>query len=966
MTRTRRKLIEVALPLDAINAASAREKSIRHGHPSTLHLWWARRPLAAARAVIFAQMVDDPSSFPDLFPTEKAQEKERGRLFRIIEDLVKWENTTNEAVLQKARSEIWQSWRRACADNADDPRAGELFNRHKLPAFHDPFAGGGTLPLEAQRLGLESYASDLNPVAVLINKAMIEIPPKFAGKSPVNPTAQFELTRGGRWNGKGAQGLAEDVRYYGQWMRQEAEKRIGGLYPKVEITTKMAAERPDLMAYVGQKLTVIAWLWARTVKSPNPAFSDVEVPLASTFILSKMKGNEAYVDPIIENDTYRFTVNVGKPKDIEAAKNGTKLSRGANFRCVISGSPIAPDYIKAEGRAGRMGTRLMAIVAEGVRGRVYLSPPPEHEAVARRATPDWKPETPLAPDPRALWTPPYGLTTYGDLFTDRQIVALTAFSDLIGEVRERVRTDALASGLPDDAKSQYDTGLGAKTYADAVSVYLGFAVSSLSDRMSTICTWDAGGATWGTKTRNTFARQAIPMSWDFAEVNPLSSQSGSLVNSIDYTTKGISVAGLNGYASQSDASTQHISLDKVISTDPPYYDNIGYADLSDFFYIWLRRSMRTIFPDLFSTLAVPKAEELVASPYRHGGKEKAENFFLDGMTQAMHRLAEQAHPAFPVTIYYAFKQSETANAAGTASTGWETFLDAVIRAGFGISGTWPMRTELSNRMIGSGTNALASSIVLVCRPRDAAVPSATRREFVAALKAELPAALRHLQAGNIAPVDLAQAAIGPGMAVYTRYSKVLDAEGKPVSVREALALINDILDEVLAEQEGDFDADSRWALAWFEQVGFNDGEYGVAETLSKAKNTAIGGLEHAGILVSKRGKVRLLRPDELPANWDPATDPRLTSWEVVHHLIRVLGSGGECAAAALVAKLGSRAESARELAYRLYTICERKKRATEAFAYNGLVQSWPEIVRLAQEGGKTAGAEPDLFATGER
>ncbi len=963
MTRSRRKLIEVALPLDAINAASAREKSIRHGHPNTLHLWWARRPLAAARAVIFAQMVDDPSSFPDLFPTEKAQEKERDRLFKIIKDLVKWENTTNETVLQKARDEIWQSWRRACAENADHPRAGDLFDRHRLPAFHDPFAGGGSLPLEAQRLGLDAYASDLNPVAVLINKAMIEIPPKFAGKSPVNPTARAELARGGRWNGTGAQGLAEDVRYYGQWMRDEAEKRIGRLYPKVEITAKMAAERPDLKPYVGQKLTVIAWLWARTVKSPNPAFADVDVPLASTFILSKMKGNEAYVEPVIESSTYRFAVKVGKPKNTEAAKNGTKLSRGANFRCVMSGSPIAPDYIYAEANAGRMSTRLMAIVAEGTRGRVYLAPTPEHEAASLTARPEWKPDVAMPENPRWFSPPLYGLNTYGDLFTDRQLVALTTFSDLVGEARERAHADALAAGLPDEAKPLRDGGLGAMAYANAVSVYLGFAVSSLSDRMSAICTWDAGGATWGTKTRNTFARQAIPMSWDFAEVNPLSSQSGSIGNSIDYTTKGIAVAGLNGYVSQSDASTQDISVDKIVSTDPPYYDNIGYADLSDFFYVWLRRSLRSVFPDLFATLAVPKAEELVATPYRHGGKEKAEGFFLDGMTQAMHRLAEQAHPVFPVTIYYAFKQSETESAEGTASTGWETFLGAVIRAGFGISGTWPMRTELSNRMIGSGTNALASSIVLVCRPRDATAASATRREFVAALKSELPRALRHLQAGNIAPVDLAQAAIGPGMAVYTRYAKVLDAEGKPVSVREALALINATLDEALAEQEGDFDADSRWALAWFEQFGFNDGEYGIAETLSKAKNISVAALAEgdARIVDSKRGKVRLRRPDELPANWDPAADPRLTAWEVVHQLVRALASGGESAAADLVAKLGARAETARELAYRLYTLCERKKRAVEALAYNGLVQSWPEIVRLAQEGGKRQLAQADLL-----
>lgn len=947
--KTRKKLIEVALPLEAINKESAREKSIRHGHPSTLHLWWARRPLAAARAVIFAQMVDDPSSWPDLFPTEKAQQKERERLFAIITALVKWENTTNEAVLEQARAEIWQSWRRACADNADHPRAGELFDRHVLPGFHDPFAGGGALPLEAQRLGLEAHATDLNPVAVLINKAMIEIPPKFAGQPPVNPRSREELARGGRWNGKGAEGLAEDVRHYGQWMRDEAEKRIGHLYPKIEITAEMATERPDLAPLVGRRLTVIAWLWARTVKSPNPAFRDVDVPLASTFMLSKMKGNESFTEPVIESSGYRFAVKVGKPRDAEAAKNGTKLGRGANFQCMMSGSPMTPDYIKGEGQAGRMGARLMAIVAEGDRSRIYLSPTEQMESLATKAAPDWKPETNLPNDPRNFWTVQYGLTTYGDLFTPRQLVALTTFSDLVQEARERIKTDALAAGRPDDGKLLADGGTGATAYADAAVVYLGFAVSSLSDRMSTICTWDAGGATWGTKTRNTFARQAIPMSWDFAEVNPLSSQSGSIANSIEYTTKGISVSGLKGKSFQADASTQVVSADRVVSTDPPYYDNIGYADLSDFFYVWLRRTLRPVFPSLFSTLAVPKAEELVATPYRHGGKEAAEHFFLTGMTAAMHRLAEQAHPAFPVTIYYAFKQSETANDAGTSSTGWETFLDAVIRAGFAISGTWPMRTELGNRMIGSGTNALASSIVLVCRQRPDDAPIATKRAFRNALKAELPAALAHLQRGNIAPVDLAQSAIGPGMAVYTRYGKVLDAEGKAVSVRDALSLINEVLDEALAEQEGEFDADTRWALSWFEQVGFNDGAYGDAETLSKAKNTAVPGLVEAGILTSRGGKVRLLRPIDLPAGWNPATDTRLTVWEMVHHLIRVLEADGETAAARLVAALGSKAEIARELAYRLYTMCERKKRAAEAMAYNGLVQSWPEILRLSRE-----------------
>jgi putative DNA methylase len=990
----RKKLIEVALPLDAINKACAREKSIRHGHPSTLHLWWARRPLAAARSVIFAQMVDDPSSYVEVLRADpklrrkaesalkarlkvweaardlakKAEgtklqvpepgpaptlddilaDQERQRLFRIIEDLVLWENTTNETVLQAARDEIWQSWRRTCVDNVDHPRAKELFDRDVLPAFHDPFAGGGALPLEAQRLGLESYASDLNPVAVLINKAMIEIPPKFAGKPPVNPEARKDETLIAReW--KGAQGLAEDVRYYGKWMRDEAEKRIGHLYPKVEVTAEMAKERPDLEKYVGKQLTVIAWLWARTVKSPNPAFAQVDVPLASTFMLSTKAGKEAYVEPVIENGGYRFTVKVGKPTDGERAKSGTKVGRGGNFQCLMSGTPIPVTAIREQGLAGTFGTRLTAIVAEGDKCRVYLAPTPEHEAAARSAEPIWAPEQEINYNPRDIRTQLYGLTTYGDLFTPRQLAALTTFSDLVQEARERVQRDALAAGLPDDAKALRDGGSGAAGYADAVGVYLSLVVSKQTVFLVTLARWRAGEG----KSAPAFGRQALPMVWDFADLNPFAGAGGDFLGIVSGAEKTLanSPPSVRGNVDQADAANQTLSTDRIISTDPPYYDNIGYADLSDFFYVWLRRLLRPVFPDLFATLAVPKAEELVATPYRHGSKDKAEAFFLRGMTQAMHCLTEQAHPGFPVTIYYAFKQAESDGGDGTTNTGWDTFLAAVIEAGFSISGTWPMRTENKTRLVGMLTNALASSILLVCRPRALDAPTATRRELVTALKAELPEALAQLQRGNIAPVDLAQAAIGPGMAVYTRYAKVLDAGGKPLTVREALTLINQTLDEALAEQEGDFDADSRWALTWFEQSGFDEGEYGVAEQLSKSKNTSVTGMVDAGILESKRGKVRLLRPDDLPADWDPTTVQRLTAWEIVHHLIRALASGGEGAAAALVAKLGVKGEVARELAYRLYTICDRpqKKRPSEALAYNGLVQSWPEIERLARE-----------------
>ena len=1157
--KTGKKLIEVALPLDAINAASVREKSIRHGHPSTLHLWWARRPLAAARAVIFSQMVDDPSAHPNRFPTEPAQARERERLFGIIRELVKWENTSNEKVLGQAREEIRESWRRTCAGNADHPRAAGWFDPDRLPAFHDPFAGGGALPLEAQRLGLEAHASDLNPVAVLINKAMIEVPPRFAGKPPVNPDAQAEFARGGRWNGKGAQGLAEDVRYYGRWMRDEAETRIGHLYPKVEVTAAMAAGRPDLERYVGRKLTVIAWLWARTVKSPNPAFAHVDVPLASTFMLSTKKGKEAWVEPVVEGGCYHFTVKAGPPGTV-APKDGapgnagvppaqgTKLGRGANFRCLMSDAPIPGDYIKAEGKAGRMGARLMAIVAEGDRGRVYLAPTPEHEAAAREAAPEWKPDVEFFQQALGFRVGNYGMTKWSNLFTPRQLVALTTFSDLVTEAIARVKQDVLGTrasrphkswhsrgylphldqpeltqfvtfrlsdsvpaevvaawkeelaltgrepaddprraelrkriehysdqghgacwlrddriaasvqktllhfdgvryrllawvimpnhvhalietlpgfplggvvhswksfsakqankllgrtgpfwmedyfdryiwseehfvaatqyieqnpvkaglapsaddwqwgsvsgkdagetpAFPGDALPLRDGGAGATAYAEAVGLYLGIALSRLSDMCNGQCIWEVTK----TQVRHLFVRQAIPMVWDFAENNVFSGAAGDYTVSLANMAKALDRVSTSrpGVSLQGDAGTQAISADKLVSTDPPYYDNVGYADLSDFFYVWLRRTLRPIFPDLFTTLAVPKAEELVATPYRHGDREEAGRFFLDGMKKAIGRLPGQAHPAFPVTIYYAFKQSETKGDGGAASTGWETFLAAVIEAGFSITGTWPTRTELANRMRGMQSNALASSIVLVCRRRPPDTPATSRRDFLAALRSELPAALADLQKSNIAPVDFAQAAIGPGMAVFTRYARVLEADGSPMPVRAALVEINRTLDETLARQEGDLDPDTRFCVAWYEQYGVGERAYGEAEVLFSAKNTSFEGLQRAGVLAGGKGRVRLMRRDELDPDWNPATDRRITDWESAQHLTRSLTAergGGVVEAARLVLGMGAeRAEKARALAYRLYSLAERKRWADEAHAYNILVTSWPQI-----------------------
>lgn len=947
-----KKLIEVALPLDDINAAAAREKSIRHGHPSTLHLWWARRPLAAARAVIFAQMVNDPGyQQGDGFKygvNKQEAAKKREKLFNILRELVKWENTNNEAVLNQARAAIMESWREICALNKDHPDAAELFNPEKLPGFHDPFAGGGALPLEAQRLGLESHASDLNPVAVTINKAMIEIPPKFAGRAPVGPEpvadkiSKKKATKDTFEDWSGAKGLAEDVRRYGAWMRDEAEKRIGHLYPKVLVTEAMVAERPDLAPYLGDELTVIAWLWARTVKSPSPAFAHVEVPLASTFILSSKTGKEAYVEPVVQGDSYQFTVKVGTPP--LSAKNGTKLARGANFECLLSKAPIEGKHVKAEGIAGRLGQRLMAIVAEGKKGRVYLSPLSEQQVVANSAIPQWKPENALPDDPRNFWTLSYDLAKYGDLFTPRQLVALTTFSNLVGEAIARCRDDALTTGMPDDSIGLDAGGTGATAYAQAVGVYLASAISKVANIGSSIASWMSDRGAF----RETFARQAIPMVWDFAESNPFTDGGGSFSTAIDKGAMSVDALPANneGFVVQADAQTQTISRNKVISSDPPYYDNIGYADLSDFFYVWLRKSLRPIFPTLYASMAVPKAEELVATPYRHGGKEGAEAFFLDGMGKAIHQLAEQAHPAFPVTIYYALKQSET-KADGTSSAGWETFLQAVIDAGFAINGTWPVRTEGAGRMIALGTNALASSVVLVCNKRAANADSISRRQFIRELNRVLPEALDEMTQGSIdaqgisqsavAPVDLSQAIIGPGMGIFSKYSAVLEADGSKMSVKTALQLINRFL------AEDDFDNDTQFCLHWFEQQGWRVGKFGEADVLARAKGTSVAGLQEAGVISSGQGEVQLLKWTELPTDWAPERDNRTPVWEGLHQLIRILNSEGASGAGAMLGRLSDKSDAIRSLAYRLYTLCERKGWAQEARAYNELVTAWDAI-----------------------
>ncbi|MBE9088996.1 DUF1156 domain-containing protein [Microcystis aeruginosa LEGE 11464] len=979
----RKKLIEVALPLEAINVESAREKSIRHGHPSTLHLWWARRPLAACRAVLWASLVDDPSSWPEKFPTEEAQNRERQRLFdilgrielekdkkgntkQVVRGLVSWDeiNQPNSAVLLEAQREIARclAWERGEEPPTKPDAIRDYIAKYAPPAY-DPFCGGGSIPLEAQRLGLEAHGSDLNPVAVLITKALIEIPPKFKDKPPVNPDSR-QKQKISSW--EGAQGLAADVRYYGQWMRDEAFKRIGYLYPMVETNHK------------GTKDTkVIAWLWARTVRCPNPACG-CQMPLVRSFQLSTKKGKEAWVEPFVgdvntegdfnhkgtedtKGDDFgvsgvspkiRFEVKTGKGTAPESPKTG----RGATFRCLACGQPVNDKHIKAEGMAGRMDAQLMAIVAEGKGGRIYLSPNSEHEAIAKSAKPTWYPDAQISDDRRSMFTPLYGLTHFHHLFTPRQLVALTTFSDLVSEAREKIKADAVAAGIPDDDLPLNDGGIGATAYADAVATYLAFGVSKCADKWSDLTTWD--------KSRDAvshlFTRQAIPMIWDFCEGNPFCDSSGNFNQSIDWICRAIENwhCLAEGQVIQLDATAKSNDeiAPRIISTDPPYYDNIGYADLADFFYVWLRRSLNSVYSNIFSTLLVPKTPELVATPYRFGGdKKKAQSFFEEGLGKAFGRMNGMAHSDYPLTVYYAFKQAETEDSdddkgnAVVSSTGWETMLEGLIKSDFSIGGTWPMRTELSNRSVGLGTNALASSIVLVCRPRPADAPKASRRQFLNELKRDLPQALKLLQQGNIAPVDLAQASIGPGMAIYSKYAAILESNGTSMGVRTALQLINQILDEFLTEQEGEFDSDTRWALTWFEQYQFNEALYGNAETLSKAKNTSIQGMVEAGILEAKAGKVRLLKREDLKTDWKPEKDERTPIWEITQHLIHTLDKNGETGAAELLAKLGNKADLAKELAYRLYSLCDRKGWTQEAIAYNSLVTSWPEITRLANE-----------------
>lgn len=898
----KRKLIEVALPLEAINRQSAREKSIKHGHPSTLHMWWARRPHAAARAVLFAQLVDDPSSRPDEFPSEEEQRRERDRLHRLIERLVDWDSIHDDALYEEARREILKS------------------TNGKPPRILDPFAGGGTIPLEAQRLGLEAHASDLNPVAVLINKALIELPAKVRSLPPVYPG--LAESRIGEW--VGLTGLAADVRAYGAWMRDAAQERIGALFPKSN----------------GQE--VVAWIWARTVRCSNPACG-IEMPLARSWWLRNKAGREAYVVPSVVSDSadpsgFVVKYEIGtSPHDAPTKENDGTVSRSGAI-CIACASPVSLNYIRVEGQAGRLGAQMMAVVTAGQRQRDYFPPDEVQLRAARAATPTDVPSGSIFNNPRNFNTVLYGMTEFADLFTPRQLTALTTFGDLISEVHEKLLEDGAAV-----------------EYANAVTTYLAMAMSKLADRGSSIVTWFLGRES----TRNTFSRQAIPMTWDFVEPNQFANGTGSWHGAVAWTAEaldGVPTTGPVGTVENADAASRSYA-DVLISTDPPYYDNINYSDLSDFFYIWLRRSLREIHPDLLSTMLVPKSEELVANPYRQGGKSGAKEFFEDGFRNVFAHARQAATEDYPITVWYAFKQSDSST-DGESSTGWETLLEGMIRSGWEITSTWPARSELSNRMIASGTNALASSIVLSLRPRPKEAPTTDRRGFIAALESELPSALRKLQQGQIAPVDLPQAAIGPGMGVFSRYGAVLEPDGRKMTVRSALARINEILDQVLNEQEGDFDAPSRFAIAWYRQHGYEVGSFGDANNLANARNTTVDAMDRDGILSSRAGKVQLIKPADLNWDYNPVADLHTSNWEALHHLIKVVERDGIAPAGDFLKEALSRSDGAvdsdlvKELAHLLFRIAEGNGWTKDALSFNSLVTSWPEILEVARSAKK--------------
>lgn len=949
--KARKKLIEISIPLEAINKEALRRKQkAPKGYPTAIHKYWAQRPIALCRAILFAQLVDDPDACADEFPTLEERRAERDRLHRLIERLILWENSRNEDILNEARYEIIRSLARARGDTLPsfkDMRPQQIIEylQQHAPPICDPFSGAGSILLEAQRLGLNVEGSDLNPVAVLIGKTLVEFPPKFEGRKPVNPGVN-ELHQ---W--EGARGLADDVRYYSRRVREQAEERIGNLYPKV----KLKDGRPEG--------TVAAWLWARTVPSPDPRAKGAHVPLSSTFLLSSKAGKEVIVKPVVDRAemTWTFQVDDEPSKaDIETAKLGTKMAGG--FRCLLTGTPLKFEQLREYGKASRFGARLMAIVVDSSGRRTYLSPVAEHETLALNIRSDWRPDQPM--DGRALGfrVPEYGLTTWGDIFTERQLVALSTFSDLVIEARKQILADAelhWSGDYTDDGRRLAEGGQGPAAYADAVTTYLALVLDRMAYHGSALCGWLNKDNAMG----KTMPKQALSMSWDYAEGNPFGTSSS------DFTTCSraisdcldASYARFSSSVTLRDAQTNTYERGTAFSTDPPYYDNVGFADLSDFFYVWLRRTLSEVHPDLFRLVLVPKNEELVATPNRQGGKEEAESHFMEGMKNALRRFVD-AIDETPAAIYYAYKQHEAEDDALT-SAGWSSFLQALVDAGLAVDGTWPVRSESEGRSRALSSNALASSIVLVCRRRISSAPTLTRSDFLRVLRREMPSALAEIRRSRVGPTDIHQAAIGPGIGIFTRYAQVLNNDGTPMPVRDALKLINQVREEITSFGDADYDSETRFALDWFAAKGFEKGRSGDAITMTNAVDVSLDGMNSAGFFLAEGGIARLLKREELQDSWDPARDNSATVWEACQHLIKCLRAedGGIDAAAELYNKLGALADPVHALARRLYDICDQKQWASEGRVYNQLHQEWDVIEKRAAELAEI-GSRRDLFS----
>ena len=899
----KKKLIEVAMPLNSINKACDYEKKPGIGpHPRGIHHWWARRPHTAARAFLFAQLIDDPISRPEDFKTEEDQKQERKRLMSIIEKLSEWKSNNNDKFFFEIRSELKKS-------------IGNDF-----PIILDPFSGGCTIPLEGKRMGLEVHGSDLSAVSTILGKSMIEINELFQNMPPLNPNGNLKN------HYRGFEGLAEDFKYYGFEVIKNCKQKLKSNY-----------ETENIKDNRYKNSDIVAWIWTNTVASPDPSLNGLHVPLVKSFDLVTSRGNRVWIKPLVQGDRYSFRVL----SELDGCKyekiEGTIGRHGG--RCIVSGSAITLDYIRNEGKKGLLSQKLMAVCVKGKGRKNYFSPPLNYEKNIFLNSKIEYINCPIEHWPGSTNCVVYGRTKFQDLFSSRQLNSLIQFSLEIKKIEKQIFNEIKNKLELYTKEKKINLDLVSKEYLKLIMTFLAFTLSRALDFNNMHCRWSASNE----KIMQLFARGAIPMCWDFGEANLFEDVVGGFPKIIDYQAKCIETLFVNngkGRIIQSDAREAVIPKNSILNTDPPYYDNIPYSNLADFFHVWLKKTIGHLYPDELSTLSSPKETELVANQFRFGGKELADKTFLDGMTFVINRYTNFCNKDYPLVIYYAFKQSEIEN-HGIFSPGWDSFLTALISTGLQVVQTWPARTESSTRIRALGYNALATSVIVVCRKRDNVTKTISKHEFIRQLKTELPRAISDLKAANISPADIPQSSIGPGIGIFSRYQAVLENDDSHMSVKTALQLIN----RELGDEEGEYDSETSFAITWFEQNGFNVGDFGSANNIANAKGISVNTLVHSGVAQSSGGKFSLLDRESLEDDWDPTTDKNLTIWECCQYLIKTMENKGEFETAKLIKQMGSRrADSAKELAYTLYDIAANKRKdANEATAYNGLIAVWSEL-----------------------